>query len=394
MSKPSKHVSELLAQREALVEFGRLALQSDDLAEVLAEACRLTREAMGTEFAKIMELQDDCRTLLVTAGVGWKDGVVGEERIPALPRSSEGFALNTGAPAISEDIAEEDRFDYADFLKRHGVKSMVNVVIPGADGLPVYGLLQIDSRRPRSFTESDIRFLQGYANVVGAAIERHNTQRALSEALQIQERLYAELQHRINNSIGVIHALLKLKASRSANPAVKQQIAEVLQQIDVLKQVYRQLYASGQIETVDLGGYLSALCNGIVGFSAPDRSEVRVEAKTDIVSVEPEIAVPLGLVTNEFVTNSLKHAGRRKGLKISLSLSAEEDALSLTLADNGKGLGDAVEKKNAEETGNGIGLVEGLLRQIRSEWDWAGRDGVRLSIRIPLSSGIVRDANR
>ena len=392
MAKPSKQVSTLLAQREAVVKFGRMALQSDDLGEILAEACRLTRDAMGTEFSKIMELQDDRRTLLVIAGVGWKDGVVGEERIPAIEHSSEGYALQSGAATVSEDIGEEERFDYADFLKRHGVKSMVNVVIPGADGAPPFGLLQVDSRRKRSFDDSDVEFLQGYANVIGAAIERHRAQAALAESLQTQERLYDELQHRIGNNISVIHALLKMKAHRSAHPAVKQQIAEVLQQIDVLKQVYRQLYSSRKIETVDLGGYLSGLCNGVVSFNAPDRHEVRVEAKTEVVSVEPEIAVPLGLVTNEFVTNSLKHAGRQTGLKISLTLSLEDNVLALTLADNGKGLGDALEKKNAEGSGSGITLVEGLLRQIRSDWEWSGKGGVRLSIRIPLSTGPARGA--
>jgi GAF domain-containing protein len=167
-----------------------MALQSNDLPLILQEACRLTGQALGTDLAKILELRDD-EMLLVVAGVGWDNGIVGHEMVPALERSSEGYALRTGAPAVSDNINTEDRFDYAEFLKKHGVKSMINVVIPGPDGRPPFGLLQVDSREVRDFGRHDIEFLQGYANLVGAAVERNHYQRELNEALTVQERMFA-----------------------------------------------------------------------------------------------------------------------------------------------------------------------------------------------------------
>ena len=145
MPEPTPEMTEvetLLRQREASAWFGRQALRSNDLDAVLTEACRLTAEALGTDLSKIMQLEDCGRTLRVVAGVGWASGIIGEETVPAVATSSEGFALATGEPAVSEDVAEEDRFDYADFLKRHGVEAMVNVVIPGRRG----GLLTAFSR--------------------------------------------------------------------------------------------------------------------------------------------------------------------------------------------------------------------------------------------------------
>lgn len=97
----------------------------------------------------------------VVAGVGWDDGVVGEEVVPAVERSSEGFALFLGRPAISSNT-EEDAFDYPTFRERHGVKAIVNVVIPGSDGALPFGLLQVDSREEREFARSDVEFLQDY----------------------------------------------------------------------------------------------------------------------------------------------------------------------------------------------------------------------------------------
>lgn len=377
----------LLAQRRAIVQFGRFALRSDDLTEILTEACRLTGEALGTDLAKIMELQDHGRTLLVVSGVGWDDGVVGEEKVPALQQSSEGYALKTGVPAVSEDLESEERFDYAEFLKRHGVKALVNVVIPGPDGHPSYGLLQVDSRKPRKFDKSDIEFLQGYANVVGAAIERFRYQRELQEALRLQKRLFAELQHRVKNNLAVVESLLRLKSRRAEHPVAKQEITEVLSQVGVLREIYQQLHSSSDIEQVDLGGYLSSLSTKLASFGAEASGErPQIEVTAEAFSVNSDIAIPLGLVASEFITNSLKHSSMNGGLKLSVSVAKGDGQLLIELADDGPGIGDALEHREDAHTGSGLGLIEGLLNQINAEHEWSSKQGTTLRVRIPIDA--------
>ena len=161
-----------LRQETALSRFGTLALKSDDLDEILTEACRLVGEALGTDLAKVMQLQDNGETLLVRAGVGWKPGVVGEVTLKATDDTSEGVALKTGEPMISPDIDQETRFHYPAFLTDHGVKAVANVIIIGGKDRPPFGILQIDSRTPRQFTEDDTAFLSSYANLLAAAVDR------------------------------------------------------------------------------------------------------------------------------------------------------------------------------------------------------------------------------
>ncbi len=164
--------SKLLRHDFTFVKFGELALKSDDLDEILTEACRLVGEALGTDLAKVMELQADGETLLVRAGIGWMPGVVGGVTLRAAEDTSEGHALKTGEPMISPDIDQETRFTYPAFLTDHGVKAVANVlIIGGKDRLP-FGILQIDSRTPRAFTEDDIAFLRSYANLLAAAVDR------------------------------------------------------------------------------------------------------------------------------------------------------------------------------------------------------------------------------
>jgi PAS domain S-box-containing protein len=168
----STREAELLRQQNVLARFGELAIKYEDIGSILHEACRLVSDALGTDLAKVMELQDDGVTLKVRAGVGWQPGVVGRVAIKAEKGSSEGHALLTGQPVISSNIDIEQRFAYPDFVKDAGVKALVNVIIIGSEGKPPYGILQVDSRTPREFSEGDTNFLRSYANLLAAAVER------------------------------------------------------------------------------------------------------------------------------------------------------------------------------------------------------------------------------
>ena len=81
--------TELLRQQNVLAQFGERALKLADLDEILQQACSLVREALSTDLAKVMELQDDGVTLLVRAGVGWQPGIVGKVTVKAEEGSSE-----------------------------------------------------------------------------------------------------------------------------------------------------------------------------------------------------------------------------------------------------------------------------------------------------------------
>jgi signal transduction histidine kinase len=162
----------LLRQQDVLARFGELALRSENLDEILTEACRLVADALGTDLSKVMELQADGITLLVRAGVGWKPGIVGKVTVKATKGSSEGYALQTGEPVLSRNIDQESRFEYAEFIKDSGVKSIISVIILGAEGKGPFGILQVDSREPDHFVERDTKFLRGYANLLAAAVDR------------------------------------------------------------------------------------------------------------------------------------------------------------------------------------------------------------------------------
>src|SRR4051794_12464158 len=108
---------ELLRQRAALGSFGELSLKSDNLDEILTEACRLVSEALGTDLAKVLACHENGTELLVRAGVGWNPGIVGEVTVPTGHFSAAGHALHTCQPVISNDVAQENRFEVPAFME-------------------------------------------------------------------------------------------------------------------------------------------------------------------------------------------------------------------------------------------------------------------------------------
>ena len=162
---------ELLRRQRALAEFGEFVLRCDDLEPVLIQACRLIADALQTEFAKIIEIERDSDSGLIRAGVGWTEGIVGQQRILLNERSSESYAIRQSVPVITQDIGEEQRFDFPPFMTAHDIVAIVNVPIFLPGGQP-YGLLQVDSCERREFGDEDIQFLRTYASVLGPVIDR------------------------------------------------------------------------------------------------------------------------------------------------------------------------------------------------------------------------------
>ncbi|HEV7265311.1 MAG TPA: PAS domain S-box protein [Falsiroseomonas sp.] len=174
-------VGQMVRRQKALADFGELALRSESLDEILTEACRLVSDALGTQHAKILEIEQDGRSLLLRAGVGWGPGIVGVLRLAMSERSSETYSIKAGRPIITRDIRQEHRFEVPPFLRDAGVVALVNVPVFLPGGRP-YGLLQVDSREPRDFSEVDTEFLRTYATILGPVIDRLHKVRKLQTA--------------------------------------------------------------------------------------------------------------------------------------------------------------------------------------------------------------------
>ncbi len=186
--------------------------------------------------------------------------------VPTGRFSAAGHALLTGQPVISSDVEQEDRFELPDFVRDHGVKAMANVIILGADGKPTYGVLEVDSRVQRQFTEDDSIFLQSYAHLLASAVERFRVTGELRRRADEKDRLLHELQHRVKNNLQVITSLVRLQASRAKHPEAEQELTSFGHRVETLRIVHDQLHAVGGVDRVDLGKYLGELTASLLKF--------------------------------------------------------------------------------------------------------------------------------
>jgi signal transduction histidine kinase/ActR/RegA family two-component response regulator len=195
MSPSRDELQARLRQQALLAQIGQRALSDLDFDGLLEEAVRLAALGLETRYCKVMEYMPGTNRLLVRAGVGWDAGVVGHATVGADLDSPAGYALHTGKPVISNHLSREDRFRTPELLARHGVQRAVNVILLG-DGRP-YGVMEADSEEPGTFSEHDIDFLQGVANLLGVALERRRAEEALRLLNEtLEQRVEAEVAER------------------------------------------------------------------------------------------------------------------------------------------------------------------------------------------------------
>jgi two-component sensor histidine kinase len=367
---------EMIERQRVLADFGELAIRSEDLDEVLSEACRLIGRALGTDLSKVIEVEEG-GTLFVRAGCGWQPGVVGHVRLPMSERSSETYAIKLGKPVITADIRTEERFVFPEFLKEAGVVGVINVPILLPGGTP-YGLLQVDSRDAWHPDDEDIQFLRTYAMILGPVIDRLFKVHDLQEALDANRTLLRELQHRIKNNIAAITSLVRLRVDAADTEEARRELRVIGERIETLRLVHEQVHAGSGVDHLELRSYVTALLTGLLDLHR--ETPVKLNAEIAEMDISSDRAVPLGLILNEFTTNSLKYAFDEAGGTISVrAVRVGEERVRIIIADDGRGL-PPEPLRTRPASGTGMGLIAGLARQLRADVHWETETGTGLRL--------------
>ena len=370
-----------MRQQEILAELGVGALQGPGFDQLLADTARLTAEGLRTEFCKVLEYIPSENRLLVRAGVGWEPGVVGVVSIGADLASPAGFALKTGRPVISNHLENEERFRTPEILVRHGIHRAMNVILQG-DGRP-FGVLEVDSRSEDEFVEHDLAFLQGAANILGMAIERERHERNLKAALERQQFLVKEMNHRVKNSLALVVGMLRLQAREKSSRNSPQQLEDATLRVGAIARVHEQLYQSADVERFDVGRYIEGICKDLSASFA--QCEIHVQAQPGIV-ISTDRAISSALIVNELVSNAAKHAyqGHSAGNVWVNVATTGVDSFLIAIRDEGGGLPEGFQFG----AGKGLGarMVRALAEQLNASLDVvAHRPGVEFLITAPLA---------
>jgi two-component sensor histidine kinase len=194
-----------------------------------------------------------------------------------------------------------------------------------------------------------------------------------------KEVLLREVHHRVKNNLQAMWGMIQVERSRLKDQEARDRLALVADRISVLGRIHQQLYTSGNFAEVNMGEHIDELCRNLA--EASGRRDLTIEVDVEALRLGLEVALPVGLIVNEIVSNSLRHAfpeGRGGQIRVSLRRQSSE-RIVLSVSDDGIG----VDEGKTEPRGIGLTLVQALADQIEGTISFSADAGYNAVVSFP-----------
>jgi PAS domain S-box-containing protein len=221
--------------------------------------------------------------------------------------------------------------------------------------------------------------------------ESKKAEAALKDSLHEKEALLKEVHHRVKNNLQVISSLLRLQAGKIEHPLAKEALQDMKRRIHSLALLHETLYHSDNLARVNLALYLKSLCQQLFRSLAAPPANIRLVLELAPTQTVMDQAIPCGLLVNELVSNSLKHAfpdGRDGEVRVELEPVSAGTQLRLRVADNGVGLPKDFDLAKTHSLG--LQLVSDLAIQLRGQLTIGPGPGT--SFELSFSTGVTPNA--
>jgi two-component sensor histidine kinase len=210
-----------------------------------------------------------------------------------------------------------------------------------------------------------------------AEAEVHASRDRFAALAAEREVLLREVNHRVGNSLQIIASLLHLQANSSTQEDVKAALTNAMGRVAAVAQVHRRLYTSQDLKSVLLNQYLEALLEDLRRSAEGNRMS-RLTLKAEPIEIDPDRAVAIGIIVNELVMNAVKYAYPDGAGPIHVHLTALDDHLLLSIADDGVGLSARTDPRS---TGMGQRIVTAMASKLEASVE---RDPAHAGTRIVL----------
>ncbi len=199
---------------------------------------------------------------------------------------------------------------------------------------------------------------------------------------QYIESLIKEIHHRVNNNLQVISSMLLLQSNRVNDEKIRDVLEESRGRIAAIALVHQKLYMHNELAKVNISEYLHSLCETIATTSAYEARHVRTEVTLADPLLNIDLAILMGLMVNELVSNSFKHAFIDcPSPMINISLSSDSNGImTLRVSDNGRGMPDSDAKQNPASFG--LRLLDILVKQLNGRLDIIQDNGTHILIQL------------
>jgi len=220
-----------------------------------------------------------------------------------------------------------------------------------------------------------------YDGIMEDITERKRAEEEIRAALAEKEVLLKEIHHRVKNNLQVISSLLSLQSGYIKDKDALKIFTESQNRVRSMALIHEKLYQSKDIARIDFGEYVRDLASYLLSSYRADPDAVSVKINIEEVSLDINTAIPLALIINELVANSLEHAfpdGRRGEIVVNL-VQEDTDKFKLAVADNGVGFPEGLDFQNTKSLG--LQLVTMLADQLSADVEIDRSAGTTFNIR-------------
>ncbi|MGC3991411.1 MAG: PAS domain S-box protein [Chthoniobacteraceae bacterium] len=210
--------------------------------------------------------------------------------------------------------------------------------------------------------------------------QQRKAEEQIKASLAEKEVLLREVHHRVKNNMQVITSLLQLQSNHIPTDEGKAAFRECQLRIQTMAMIHERLYQSQSLATINFGEHLTGLARLILRSHVHGDTEVALVTDCDAVELKLDLAIPLGLIATEMITNAFKHGfkGCERGC-VEVALKNPGDGkLYLSVSDNGVGLPEGFSIHGSRSLG--LRIMENLSRQLRAEFTCLNNNGTRMQV--------------
>ena len=274
-----------------------------------------------------------------------------------------------------------------DEIKEHeGLRAIL--IIPVSHDGQVIACLNIASHTQDEVPSFARNSLEAIATQIGSAIARITAEEQIEKALKEKGVLLKEIHHRVKNNMQVIASLIRLQSRHIKNKEAQALFKNCLSRANSMALVHENLYQSPDISRIDFYEYILGLTVQLFDLYNVHPADIKLKTKINAVSLDVNTATPCGLILNELVSNSLKHAfpeGTRCEVNIVMH-PVNENEVELIVSDTGIGFPESLDFRNTESLGMHLVIV--LVEQLGGTIELDRSGGTAFTIRFGVDKSM------
>ena len=394
---------------EVINAFASQLLQASTADEVVWMVAKHAIARLGFTDCIVYLWDDEQKALVQRAAHGPKNPIAFDINTPIKLKLGEGICghvAKTGVAELISDTSKDPRYVVDDMPR------LSEITVPILSDGKVIGIIDSEHAERNYYTEQHLEILNTIATMASAKIVEAQGReilrlhkealeesvaaktRALSDTIdqlklsheelqksnQEKETLLKEIHHRVKNNLQIVSSLLNLHSGYATRESESTVFLNCRNRILSMAAIHEQLYSKESFSGIDLKQYISELCENLLA-SYGEAEYIKLHLDLEALSIDLQSSVPLGLVLNELVANSLQHAFPKGKGSITVAMSSKGNWVTLIVKDDGVGF-----DLQSHQSAMGFELIETLSEQLGGETEFASSsNGTIVTLRFPES---------